>query len=366
MALTLIIVSAATLAFKDATQVNHTITLQSDMSDNLRAGLNMMVQDLILTGSGIPTGGIPIPNKPNSTTTPTCSTIPAPNRPSLNAGATFPACNFVLPSIEPGNQLGPFITAPDANQGLPSNSSSYTDEITILYADNTINLASVPINQPTGTTAGCPNGSINVAGDTATFDSTCINLTTLSNSGLQIQPGDLILFSNSIGNAIQTVTSVSGQTLSFASGDAFGFNGRTDATQGTIKSIENSGCTTSANCWPTTTLTRIWMISYYLDNVTDPTHVRLIRRVNFNTGTPVGETIENLQFTYNFIDGVTNPANQAVIPSANTEAQIRSVNIYLGARSNYPINQGTSSHYARNNLSTQVSLRSMAYVNRYQ
>ncbi len=32
--------------------------------------------------------------------------------------------------------------------------------------------------------------------------------------------------------------------------------------------------------FPPTTATRIWMVTYYLDNVTDPLHVRLIRRVN--------------------------------------------------------------------------------------
>ena len=44
--------------------------------------------------------------------------------------------------------------------------------------------------------------------------------------------------------------------------------------------------------------------------------------------------MENMQFTYNFVDGVNNPVNQASVPATNTEAQIRSVNIYLGARSN--------------------------------
>ena len=108
------------------------------------------------------------------------------------------------------------------------------------------------------------------------------------------------------------------------------------------------------------------MISYYLDNVSSPPYVRLIRQVNFNPPNPVGETLENLQFTYNFVDGVTNPANQAVVPTGNSESQIRSVNVLLAARSTYKTAQGNTPKYARNNLVTQISLRSMAYYNKYQ
>jgi hypothetical protein len=85
-----------------------------------------------------------------------------------------------------------------------------------------------------------------------------------------------------------------------------------------------------------------------------------------NPGVPVGETLENLQFTYNFIDGATNPANQATVPAGNSENNIRSVNVYLGARSTRPIQQGSKVIYSRSNLMTQVSLRSLAAVNRYQ
>jgi hypothetical protein len=92
----------------------------------------------------------------------------------------------------------------------------------------------------------------------------------------------------------------------------------------------------------------------------------LIRQVNMNSPTPVGETLENLQFTYNFVDGVTNPANQPSVPAGNSEANIRSVDVYLGARSSQSVQQANKTVYARSNLMTQVSLRSLAYVNRYQ
>jgi hypothetical protein len=144
-------------------------------------------------------------------------------------------------------------------------------------------------------------------------------------------------------------------------------NARTDP-QGTMYQLENTNLVGGVNVpngtFPPTTATRIWMITYYLDNVTDPLHVRLIRRTNWNPGQPVGETIENLQFKYNFVDGVTNPSGQPSIPVGQSESQIRSVNLLLGARSTNA--WGQTHKYLRSNFMTQVSLRSMAYVSRYK
>jgi type II secretory pathway pseudopilin PulG len=363
MSVTMVLLYAALHAFKDASQSSKQISLASDMTDNLRAGLNLIQQDLLQAGTGIPPTGIPIPNTPNGTGT--CNAGQALNRPSLNGGTLFPQCNFVLPSIEPGQAMGPLITSPDATAGNPSSPASFTDEITMLYADNSSGLEDKPVNQPAiAGNPGCPAGSITLSGQTVTFDPTCVDVAAMTASGAQIQPGDLIMFSNTHGSALQMVTSAAGNVLNFATGDPYALNGRNDPS-GTILQLKNPGCTTQANCWPPTTVTRVWMISYYLDNLADTTHVRLIRRVNFNPGSPVGETMENMQFTYNFVDGVNNPVNQASVPATNTEAQIRSVNIYLGARSNSLVREGNKTLYSRDNLISQVSLRSMAYVNEY-
>jgi type II secretory pathway pseudopilin PulG len=355
---TTVILGATLLAFKNAANTQRGVSYSSDMNDNLRAALNLIQQDLILAGTGIPTGGIPIPNTPN--TAGTCNTTPPPNRPTLTGTLTFPTCNFVLPAIEPGSALGPLITAPDATTGNPSSPNSFTDIITVLYADNALALDNDAVNG-----AACPGGSITAAGDAVTFDTACQSLN--PSTGVTINAGDLIMFSNAKGNAIQTVTSVSGQTLKMIAGDAFNLNGRSDK-QGTIKQLQNTDSSGNPNgTYPPTTATRIWMISYYLDNITDPAHVRLVRRVNFDP-TPlaqlaVGETLENMQFTYNYVDGVTNPSNQVGVPSGYSENQIRSINVFLGARSNYFDQQ--RQRYTRVNLQTQVSLRSMAYRNRY-
>src|SRR5215469_6542062 len=192
MAITIVALAATMLAFRDATRGNQNVAFRQDMSDNLRAAMNLIQQDLLQTGTGIPTGGITVPSFAGTGACPAgYSNI---NRPVLTGTATFPACNLTLPPIEPGNSMGPCITAPDAT------CSVNTDEITILYADNTttsstyvVGMDSQPINSTT-----CTGGSIAATGLTVTFDSStsCFPLTSLAASGTTINSGDLIMFSN--------------------------------------------------------------------------------------------------------------------------------------------------------------------------
>jgi hypothetical protein len=235
----------------------------------------------------------------------------------------------------------------------------------MMYADNTLSLDAKPING-----AACPAGSIAANGSSIAFDPTCV---TIGAAGIPVNPGDLLMIynANNSNGVLQTVTSVSGQTLNFASGDAFNLNGRTASeTAGTIKQLQNVTGGVPNGTYPSTTCTRIWMITYYLDTTTDSKHPRLMRAVNFNAPQPVAETFENLQFMYNFDDGTTPaPVNQPVVPTVpaptgDNENEIRSVNIYLGARSTNTA--AITGQYIRTNLATQVALRSMAYFNNYK
>jgi prepilin-type N-terminal cleavage/methylation domain-containing protein len=369
MAVTIILLYGAVLVFQNATYSNQIVVQSADMSDNMRAGLNLIQQDLQQAGAGIPVGGISIPFTASGTTG--CGTTPAIKRP-VPVGApltTFPPCNPTMPAVEPGNSFGPALTAPDATAGTASNPdpSGVTDEITMLYEDNTTPLNNLPVYSTVGAQI-CTKGSVVLTGTTlvVTFDPACINL---SQAGIAVQVGDLILLSNPNGNTLVCVTAIStaANSLTFASGDPFGLNARNlSDNSGTILQLESSATCGGGNaCFPSTLATRIWMISYYLDNTSSPPWVRLVRAVNFESASPVGETLENLQFSYNFVDGITNPSNQNTVPAGNSESQIRSVNVYLAARSSYNLQQGTHAAYARNNLMTQVSLRSMAYVDRY-
>jgi prepilin-type N-terminal cleavage/methylation domain-containing protein len=366
MAITMIALAAALLTFRDSTKANTNITQTSDMSDNMRAGLNLIVQDLIQTGTGIPTGGISIPNTPVGG----CNTGAKVKRPPAVLNLTFSGpnsanvgCNVILPAIEPGNGLGPTVTSPDGT------SSPATDIVTMMYADNTLALDQRPINGP-----ACPTGSIAANGSQIDFGSSpgCV---VLGAAGIPVNPGDLLMLYNAHNSngILQTVSSVSGQIVKFNSGDAFNLNGRTASESfGTILSLQDPGLPAVPNGnYPATSCTRVWMITYYLFiPPLDTAHPTLMRAVNFNPPQAVGETIENLQFSYNFSDGTTPaPVNQFSVPilpspTGDNENQIRSVNVYMGARST--TTAAITGKYIRTNLATQVALRNMAYFNTYK
>ena len=130
-----------------------------------------------------------------------------------------------------------------------------------------------------------------------------------------------------------------------------------------------------------TIATRIRMISYYIDN-TDPTRPRLVRRINNgnptvfdNTlGTAVAMDIENLQFSFDIADANGNPSNVrftaadltgtgACAPNPCNLNQIRKINIVLTGRTKASVQLG--GRRFRNTLTSQVSLRGMAFVDEY-
>jgi len=350
-AISLVLIAAGVSAFSDALRSNELVTLTADMNDNLRASIDLITRDLVFAGTGVPPSGINIPSGSGITI----------NRPNLTP-TTF--SGTVLPAVSLGTGLGPAVAVPDTLSSTPPGTP--TDILTLLYDDNTWNQGEnmdfAPINRTAvGATPAC-NGTISSTGDSVTFDTACNDLT---KARVPIQPGDLILFTNPSGvTAIQTVTVVNGQQLSFkknTSIDKFGFN-QTGASQGTIAQLQSPPGT-----WPPITATRLFMVTYYLDNVADPSRPRLMRQMNFNPAQPVGDVLEALTARYNFVDGNTPPAffpNQAAVPSGLSANNIRSVNIFLGARSNRP--QSKTSKYLRDNMTTQVSLRSLSYFNRYQ
>lgn len=87
----------------------------------------------------------------------------------------------------------------------------------------------------------------------------------------------------------------------------------------------------------------------------------------------VADVIEDLKFTYDIINSTdpvgtyANGPGDAPTPVApDTAFQIRAVNVFLSGRSEYPIVSGTGSRtYFRNNFTTQVSIRSLAFVNQF-
>ena len=132
-----------------------------------------------------------------------------------------------------------------------------------------------------------------------------------------------------------------------------------------------------------TQATRIRMISYYLDTTTTPARPRLVRRMNNgnplvfdNTlGSVVAFDVEGLTISYDINDGVLNPSGVrfnaadiagtgACAPNPCNMNQIRKVSVVLTGRSQ-AVSQ-TSGQFFRNSLAAEVSLRSLAFVDRYK
>ena len=60
--ITLVVMGVAFSTFKDALALNEAVVQIGDSSQNLRAGTNLLVRDLLQAGRNIPTGGISIPS----------------------------------------------------------------------------------------------------------------------------------------------------------------------------------------------------------------------------------------------------------------------------------------------------------------
>ncbi len=319
-AISIVLLAGAMGSFNSALGLNEKANLMTDLEQNLRAGMNLLVRDFITAGWGIPTGGIPIPS--GDGTTPV--TRPGP------PGTTYtfsPA--LTIAAVNPGAALGP--------EGI----GRATDLVNILYADNLLPLNEAPL------TSIASNGSSAVV-------SAGTPITGITNP---IRPGDLIAFSNALGNTMQYVTRVTDQTIYFEAGDPMHLN-QPSAPQGSIMQLQSGGT------FPPTTATRVWLVTFYLDTTTDPEMPRLIRRINDRDGEVVALVLEDLQLSYDLVDGVTNPTNIKSPTEPNSPNQIRKASILLSGRSSALIRN--TREYLRRSLTTQVSLRSLSFIDRYR
>jgi prepilin-type N-terminal cleavage/methylation domain-containing protein len=380
MAILLVVMGAAVGALIQTQHVTEAVALQANVQENLRAGMHFLVQDLIQAGGQIPSGGISIPS-----TAAGASNMPRPG----TAPATIfqygpgPTTYTALSAIMPGWQLGakstsinPVTSATIANGGL-------TDIVNILYADtalvdssgNTNALNSAPINQLAPAVPVCA-GTIVTAPtvDTVTLDGNCFKM---PGGPTPIAVGNLMLFVNANGNALEYVTSVVGQTISFNAGDPAGLNA-TGQPNGTLAALKSPPLNVA---FPPTSITRIWMVTYYIDT-TDPRRPQLVRQVNYpnfpvaapaNPPQPVADIIEDLGFSYDIISSAA-PVGSYPLgagdaatpwPGSDTPLQIRAVNVSLAGRSEYPYTGARTQSYFRNNLSTQVSIRNMSFNNQF-
>src|SRR5688572_9174539 len=64
---TLVVMGVAFSTFRDALALNDAVVQLGESSQNLRAGTNLLVRDLLQAGRNIPTGGVSIPSGPGAT-----------------------------------------------------------------------------------------------------------------------------------------------------------------------------------------------------------------------------------------------------------------------------------------------------------
>jgi prepilin-type N-terminal cleavage/methylation domain-containing protein len=367
------VVAAATQAIIQAQHVSEAVALEANLQENLRAAMHFMVRDLTQAGEGIPAEGISIPN-----TAAGVSNIARPGTPaaSIFEDASVPPVTYTtLPPVIPGNTLGSVVTTVNPASGAVLAGGFNTDIVTTLYADNTLvssaGGAAAPLLTAAPVTSVAPAvpvcaGVIAPTGASVTLAAGCF---TMPGGPTPIAVGNLFMFHNINGTALEYVTSIAGQTINFATGDPAGLN-QTGKPNGTVANL--------AVAATPTTITRVWMVTYYLDVVTNPARPQLIRQVNYpgfpaaapaNPPQAVGEVIENLQLSYDIIGsqdavgtyGAAGPGDAPTSIAPDTPFAFRAVNVYLGGRSEYPYTMTNPPQFLRNSMSTQVSIRSLSF-----
>lgn len=371
MSITIVVAGSAIAALLQAQHVTQAVGLLAGTQENLRAGMNFMVRDLAQAGAGLPQAGIPIPSSNAG-----ASNLKRPGTGTTVATmTTFPTTWTTLPLVSPGSQLGQAATTMNPVSSALLTGQN-TDIINVLYADtSTLDASGHYLNSFPVVAAGAQtcNGTFTATGTSVKIDPACFTFPTSGPS--QFVVGDLIMFTNANGSALQYVTGVANgtQTLTFAAGDPAGLNG-TGLTNGTVVGMQNlSGSPAAPNgTLPTPTIERVYMISYYVDATTIPQRPQLIRQVNYPVATAsqaVAEVIEDLGFTYDITNpqaplasyGTNGPGDAPAPVSPDTTAQIRAVNIFLASRSETTYTASASPQFFRNNLTTQVCLRAMAF-----
>jgi prepilin-type N-terminal cleavage/methylation domain-containing protein len=340
MTIMMIIMAGALTTFDSAIGVSDAAGQMADASQNLRAGTNQLIRDVMQAGRIIGPEGIPVPNGGGAV----AIKRPAATATSLTFDLTAGSTTLNLPDISTGWKLG---TAVDG---------AATDIVTLLTVDPFM----VPVETPPSGAVDPDEGTIDPAGAFVTLPATSLWLLgDTVNQTPAIKVGDLVLFKNALGSAVQTVTRLTGTSVHFDAGDWFNFNQR-GVPAGSVTQISTGG-------WTATTLFRLMMITYYVDNQPG-IGPRLMRRINQFQPQALAGVVEGLEFTYDLVDGAANPTERPSLPYtsggvAYNSNQIRKVNIHLSVRSERISSQ--TGDYIRNQVFTSVGVRSLASIDRY-
>jgi len=338
MALGLLVMASIASLFKTGMDSTKLVIQRAETQQNMRAAVDLMVKDISMAGSGLPSGGIQLPNGTGATAskfgcdqTGTCH-VPA---------FTYPNNNYmygVIPGFSNGVENDAVVPAAPA--------PAIDDSITSIYADYNFPLWEYNV---TFTTPGSGTG-ITIAPN-ATYTPAPPLITAIGG----IQLGDLIMLSNNLGTVVGEVTGFTATTIAFADLDALNMN-QNGAQFNNIKSIS-----TGAN----TVAYRLFAVTYYLTVPVAPQKPRLMRQVNGLTPVPVADDVINLQFSYDVYNSTTaalDPSQANPIGVGESPNLIQKINMFVMGQS--MINNGNKSQNMY--LATSVSARNMAFRNLYQ
>lgn len=345
--ITTVVMAVTMTGLADVSKGSEMVLNMTAMNKALRSGMDLLERDMLQVGSGLPPGHvILVPSGVGSTPI----RLPGPPGTAFTSVAGDPDISAVQPSAG----LGPTVNG------------HATDVLTVLMADNAF--LNVTVTAVTATTVDV----------SPTVGGVPLNIATGPD---RVSPGQLMMISRQSSTALEQVTSVDYGTrrITFADGDSLNLN-QSGAAAGNLAAINRLA---PANSIIGVQLTRIRMITYYLDATIDPKHPRLVRRINNGSptafdntsGTAVAMDIENLTFSYDLNDGNTNPSGVrmtltdqgvagACAPNPCSTNQVRKVDIVITARSSNINNPKARSFH--NTLASQVSFRGMAFVDEYR
>ena len=365
MAITTVILGATMAAMNDAVKATDSAKLVTELNNGLRTAMDMMTRDMMQVGQGLPPGRViglasGTNSAPMQLPGPIDSNIqldgPSFCPPDPNDATPDTVCEQIS-AVVPGPGRGPLVT----------DDGPATDMLSMVQADSAFDQVRLTAFAADGTNV------------------TVTNTVNITNGGADdIDPGDLIMLTKVSNSLLLQVTRVVGQRIYFETGDSLGLN-QTLAQFGTpvkFRALAPSDAT-AVGGFINSIARRIRLISYYMDVTTDPRRPRLIRRMNNghpttfdNTlGTVVAFDVEGLQISYDLADGVYNWSNVRMTdadldgtgrcsPLVCSPNQIRKVNIALTGRSRQRLR--ATAQFAHKTLVTQVSLRSLAFVDRYR
>jgi prepilin-type N-terminal cleavage/methylation domain-containing protein len=345
LAVMTVVMAVTMTGMSDVVKNNELVLNMTQMNQSLRIGMDLVQTDMLQVGSGLPPGHVILVPSGNGSAS---IRLPGPPGTNFTSVAGDPDISAVNP--QPGR--GPVING------------HATDVLTVLMADNAF--LDVPLTAATATTVDVAPGVVMDTGPD------------------RVTTGQLMMVWKGSITTLLEVTGVSyaQRRITFAGADALNLN-QPAAAAGNLAAV-NAFAPALLNAAPYNTfITRVRMITYYVDATTDPKHPRLVRRINNgsattfdnNSGTAVALDVENLTFRFDINDGNLNPANVemntgdiagtgACAPTACNPNQIRKVNIMLGARSANAVNPKARTYH--NTLSSQVSFRGMSFVDEYR